>query len=84
MNSRIFLEKQLDQLKPVLYEMMTRRQKKSKLLDDFYRSTIPPANDLRSMTYGCVASRYMNYQRIVEQVLGVSWNVSEIQVGLNN
>ncbi|KAI1728650.1 vacuolar-sorting protein 54, of GARP complex domain-containing protein [Ditylenchus destructor] len=76
--SVIFIAKQLELLRPVL-ESLISTDKRNKDLDEFYKVIVPVATDLRTTSYGCVASKAIDYNYLIKQVIGVNWSVTELQ-----
>lgn len=91
--SLIFLEKQLEVLRPVLGTLLP-PSRPSKALELFYKSvstlevhvdgfnplqTVNLAFDLRDCVYGCAVSKLLNFELIIKKVKQVKWDVSELR-----
>eukprot|EP00057_Strongylocentrotus_purpuratus_P016470 XP_011670944.1 PREDICTED: coiled-coil domain-containing protein 132 isoform X1 [Strongylocentrotus purpuratus] len=74
--SLIFLANQFELLQPHLDSVIPASKKA--FLQQFYSQTVSVASDLRKPIYRGVASRCMNYDRILQLMLTVRWDIKDI------
>ncbi|XP_041478383.1 syndetin-like [Lytechinus variegatus] len=74
--SLIFLANQFELLQPHLESVIPASKKA--FLQQFYSQTVSVASDLRKPIYRGVASRCMDYDRILQLMMTVKWDIKDI------
>ncbi|MFH4983574.1 hypothetical protein AB6A40_010283, partial [Gnathostoma spinigerum] len=75
--SLVFLANQIDILRPVIESLISHRPFPT--LSKFYNQVLTAVADVRRLVYGCVASRALNYPRIIALVSSTKWDIADLQ-----